>query len=299
VRERAKVPTAQIAAIFEEKIGNKLGLNALDVAQAIVRIANDKMAGAIRMVSLARGHDPRDFALFPFGGAGPLHACAIARELDIPTLLIPARPGITNALGCALANLRHDLVRGLNTPLNALDMALLHDTFAKQIAEGKAAIARDGVRVERIETTHALDMQFAGQSHVLRVPIADVALSRESLAALFDGAYWQRFHVRLPEMRAVVVNVHTAVLGVRAAWDLRLLASHRSANGATAQTRSREVFFDGAMRETPIFAREQIAAAQMLRGPCIIEQMDCTTVIEPGWGAQHDAVGNLLVQIVT
>ena len=120
------VPLAEIAARIEAQIGAPLGLDAHAAAAAVLRVANDRMAGAIRMVSLARGHDPRDFALFAYGGAGPLHASALARELGIPSVLIPARPGITNAIGCATADLRHDFVNTLNTPLAMLEMAEVH-----------------------------------------------------------------------------------------------------------------------------------------------------------------------------
>ncbi len=106
---------------LEQQVGRQLGLDPVAAAGAVVRVANDRMAGAVRMVSLARGYDPRDFCLFAFGGAGPLHATAVARELGIPRVLIPARPGLTNALGCLVADLRHDFVRTLNLPLERLD----------------------------------------------------------------------------------------------------------------------------------------------------------------------------------
>src|SRR5690606_37491960 len=111
------VSVETIRGAFADRIGAKTGLDPLAAAEAVLRMANLKMAGAIRMVSLAKGHDPRDFALFAFGGAGPLHASALARELGIPRLLVPARPGITNALGCVVADLRHDFVRTLNRPV--------------------------------------------------------------------------------------------------------------------------------------------------------------------------------------
>ena len=130
------------------KIGKPLGLDATAAAAAILRIANDKMAGAIRMVSLARGHDPRDFVLFPFGGAGPLHAAALARELAIPKLLIPVRPGITNALGCVVADARHDYVNTVNKPLPALDIesGLVHPGSADRRRPGHARARRRGDR---------------------------------------------------------------------------------------------------------------------------------------------------------
>jgi N-methylhydantoinase A len=290
-----KVPTAQLAEIFEAKIGRALGLDAVQAASAIVRIANDTMAGAIRMVSLARGHDPRDFALFPFGGAGPLHACALARELHIPRLLIPARPGITNALGCALSDLRHDSANALNTPLSTLLIEDLHALFKAQFAQGQAQVNASGVTLARVYARYAIDMQFAGQSHVLRVAVEDPTLSKETLATLFAQAYWQRFHVTLPEMHAVLVNVHTAVIGERPGWNLAALASKvPTAQMADAKSGTREVYFENGFCETPIYTKEKLPAGQALAGPAVIEQMDSTLLIEPGWTASVDELGNVL-----
>jgi N-methylhydantoinase A len=151
-----------------EHVGRPLGLDAIAAAAAIVRVANDKMAGAIRMVSLSRGHDPRDFALFAFGGAGPLHAAALARELGIPKLLIPTRPGLTNALGCVVADLRHDFVATVNQPLVLLEEGRVAEVMAAQVAAGRERIGREGVAIERIVTLHRADMQFQGQSHICR-----------------------------------------------------------------------------------------------------------------------------------
>ena len=146
---------------------------------AIVRVANDKMAGAIRMVSLARGHDPRDFALFAFGGAGPLHAAALARELGIPKVLIPARPGITNALGCLVADLRHDFVAHRQPAARgAAPTAASRAVFAAQIASGTdAARARERRGRAASITLHRADMQFQGQSHILPVAIDSTAIT--------------------------------------------------------------------------------------------------------------------------
>ena len=129
-----------IEAIFKENLGDPLGVSGVEAAEAVIRIANAKMAGAIRMVSLSLGADPRDFALFAFGGAGPLHAAALARELGVPQVLVPARPGITNALGCVVADLRHDFVQTINQPLDTADIDALHALFAAQVAEGEAAL---------------------------------------------------------------------------------------------------------------------------------------------------------------
>jgi N-methylhydantoinase A len=289
-----------IRAALLEQVGAPLGLDAIQAAAAIVRVANDRMAGAIRMVSLARGHDPRDFALFAFGGAGPLHAVALARELAIPKVLIPARPGLTNALGCVVADLRHDFVATVNQPLEALDGARIAQVFAQQMASGAALLARENVAVERVVTLHRADMQFQGQSHILPVAIDSPAISLEALRALFAAAYWKRFGVELPEIRPVLVNLHTAVIGRRKPVSLRAIAAAApKATLAEARRAVRPVWFDGGWLETPVYVREQLPARARFDGPAIVEQLDCTTVIEPGDRVEVDAIGDLIVSVRT
>ena len=131
------VDIAALSKAFDSQLATPLGLSAIEAAEAVIRMANTKMAGAMRMVSLSLGVDPRDFALFAFGGAGPLHAASLAKELGIPRVLVPARPGLTNALGCIVADLRHDYVRTINVPLETVDITALHDLFLEQQAAGK------------------------------------------------------------------------------------------------------------------------------------------------------------------
>jgi N-methylhydantoinase A len=284
-----------VRRIFADELGEKLGLDAEESAAAVLRIANDRMAGALRLVSLSRGHDPRDFALFAFGGAGPLHASALAKELGIPRVLVPARPGITNALGCVVADLRHDYVNTVNAPVPALDMEQVRRTLEEQIAEGKATIEREGVEIEGITLIHSADMQFQGQSHILTVPISGLEVSRNELQAAFEAAYWDRFEVALPEIRAVLVNLNTAVIGNRRPMPLDRLADAGGAAEGPAVTRS--VWFASGWRETPIYRRGQIRPGATLQGPAIIEQLDTTIVVEPEDSVTADPVGNLILRV--
>ncbi len=282
-----------LRAAIEAAVGTPLGLDATAAAAAIVRVANDKMAGAVRMVSLARGHDPRDFALFAFGGAGPLHAVALARELGIPTVLIPARPGLTNALGCVVADLRHDFVATVNQPLEALDEARIGAVFHAQIVAGRERIAREQVAVERIVSVHRADMQFQGQSHILPVAVADINITVKELRAAFEAAYWQRFGVELSEIRPVLVNLHTAVIGQRKPLSLALIAAGEpAATLDEARRTTRPVWFDGGWVETPVYLRDRLPRDARFDGPAIVEQLDCTTVVEPGNRVWIDSIGN-------
>ena len=285
----------ELRAVFEATIGRHLGLDAEGAAAAILRIANDRMAGALRLVSLDRGHDPRDFALFAFGGAGPLHATALAAELGVPKVLVPARPGITNALGCLAADVRHDYVNTVNTPVGDLDMDRVRAILGAQIAEGEATIEREGIAVTGIAVLHFADMQFLGQSHILTIPVADTDVRREHLQTGFEAAYWSRFGVELPEIRAVLVNLHTAVIGRREGVPLEALAHAQRAGDSPASVR--RVWFDSDWVETPIYRREQLSPGTRLVGPAIIEQLDSTAVIAPGDRLEADALGNMIITV--
>lgn len=289
----------QLRETFERELGEPLGLSADAAAAAVLRVANNKMAGAIRMVSLARGHDPRDFALFAFGGAGPLHAAALARELSIPRVVIPARPGITNAIGCVVADARHDYVRTLNQPLGLVDMDQVTAIFDAQIAEGHATLEREGIAVEKVVTLHSADMQFQGQTHILTIPLPGRRLSRTELEGLFAKAYWERFAVELPEIRPVLVNLNTAVIGHRKTVGVEALSDDtlRGTSLKDSLIGERQVWFEDGWRTTPIHAREALPADAAFPGPAIVRQMDTTVVIPPDATLSQDGHGNLILTL--
>jgi N-methylhydantoinase A len=287
-----------VRAIFQKELGDRLGLDATGAADAVVRIANARMSDAVRMVSVSLGEDPRDFALFAFGGAGPLHASAIARELGIPRVLTPSRPGITNALGCVVADLRHDFVNTVNRPLAVVDIAAVHALFARQSEEGRRLIGKEVVAISEIREIHSVDMQFIGQTHLLRVPLPNPTPSVEELQRRFEEAYFNRFHVELNEIRANLVNVNTSMIGRREEIDLSILIdpAGRKATLAEAQTSSRTVWF-GEWLETPVYWRDHLPPNAEIAGPAIVEQMDTTIIIEPGDLAAQDHDGNIIITV--
>jgi N-methylhydantoinase A len=281
-----------------DQIGAPLGLGVEAAAEAVIRIANTHMAGAIRMVSISLGADPRDFALFAFGGAGPLHAVALARELNVPKVLIPARPGITNALGCVVADLRHDFVRTLNRPLDTVDMAYVHAVLAGQEEIGRRLIGAEKITLQATRATYSADMQFVGQTHLLRVPLATPTPSREALQAGFEAAYHTRFRVDLPMIRANLVNLNCSVIGERPAFDLSRLIDPQGRHANATPDHIRPVWF-GKWVDTPVYWRDHLPLDLNLQGPAIIEQMDTTSVIEPGATVTSDADGNLIVEVAS
>jgi N-methylhydantoinase A len=281
---------------FTTKIGAALGLSAEAAAEAVIRIANTHMAGAIRMVSLSLGADPRDYALFAFGGAGPLHATALAAELAIPRVLVPARPGMSNALGCVVADLRHDSVRTLNRPLDSVDMTRVHQVLADQIAQGQARITASNIALTNTQIELSADMQFIGQTHLLRVPLPHATPTREDLQARFEAAYHARFRVNLPTIRANLVNLNTSVIGQRPEMDLSRLIDPSGRNATPEPQSHRPVWFGGWV-DTPVYWRDHLPLDLHLQGPAIIEQMDTTTVLHPGCAVTSDTDGNLLIEV--
>lgn len=280
-------------------LAGPLGTDPVGAAEAVIRVANTHMAGAIRMVSVSLGVDPRDFALFAFGGAGPLHASALARELGVPKVLVPARPGITNALGCVVADLRHDYVRTVNRPLDGLDAADIHAIFSEQAALGEAQINREKIALTGVRHLYSVDMQFIGQTHLLRVGLDSGTPTVAELQKRFEQAYFDRFQVKLDDIRANLVNVNTSVIGQRPPLDLSLLIdpSSRKATLEMARKETRKVMFDGAWHDTPVYWRDHLPLDAEIHGPAIIEQMDTTIVIEPPDVARGDAEGNIIISI--
>lgn len=281
---------------MREQIAAPLGLSVEQAAEAVIRIANTHMAGAIRMVSLSMGADPRDFALFAFGGAGPLHAVALARELGVPKVLVPARPGLTNALGCVVADLRHDFVRSLNQPLDLVDMARVHEILAEQESHGRKLISDEHITLKSVNTLYSADMQFIGQTHLLRVDLPSSTPTRQEMQDIFERAYHQRFRVDLPNIRANLVNLNVSVIGARPDIDLSALLDAEG-RGTTPELREhRRIWFDG-WQEVPVYWRDQLPLDLDLQGPAIIEQMDTTIIIDPDCHVRADRDGNLIIEV--
>ncbi len=288
-----------VRAALVDKIGKALALDPVETAAAILAIANNAMAGAIRFISVEKGHDPRDFALFAFGGAGPLHATALARELGVPTVLVPRFPGITSALGCVVADVRHDFGQSIGQSLLDVSGDDADAILRAQVARGREMIADENVAVDAIDVSHEADMLYAGQSHVIRIPVASPGFDPAAVHTAFIARYRERFEAELPEMRPVLMALRTAVIGRRPRLDLDLLLPVAGGELADAEVGGRRAFFHGGWHDTPVYARERLPIGAVFNGPAIVEQMDTTTVVEPGDSMAVDDAGNLIITLGT
>jgi len=272
-----------------------LGLSTMAAAEAIARVANSRMAGALRLVSIERGHDPQRFVLMPFGGAGALHAGALMKETGLGATLVPRFPGVTSALGCVIADMRHDFVRTVNRPLGALDAGALGKAIADYAAEGERLVRAAAVELEAIACEIELDMSYVGQTHTLAVPIDEADPDAAAIRAAFEKAYKAAFGRLLEGIEMRVLTLRVAVIGRRPKIDLARLAP-QGGSIAAAKTGTRPVWFDGAWADTAIYDRLALPIDARIEGPAILEQPDATTVIEPDLAATVDRFGNLIVR---
>src|SRR3954471_8144907 len=285
---------------IDEHVCKPLNLSTDDAAAAIVRVADARMAGAIRLVSIERGHDPQIFVAMPFGGGGALHVGALIREIGLKSAVVPRFPGITSALGCVLADLRHDMVQTVNLMLDGLDAHALAVRMAVAGKEASEVMKAAGIPVARIDVIYELDMHYLGQTHTVSVPLpvdADArGLSEPLVRKAFEQSYSASFSRLLPGLAVRIVSLRVAAIGRRPAFDFSVFAPEASASLDKARTGSRKVWFDGGFRDTAIWSRLALPAGARIEGPAILEQPDATTVIEPGHIGRVDKLGNVIVE---
>jgi N-methylhydantoinase A len=281
---------AAAQAAIRERVADPLGLGVTEAAAAIVEIVNSNMAEALRIVSVERGHDAREFALIAFGGAGPVHAASLAAELQIPEVIVPPVSGAFSALGVVASDLKRDYSRTLYADLQALDPARVAEALAEMEATTSEWLASTGIPTERCQLLRAADLRYRRQAYELTVPMDQGAVTRESLdrlATAFHDRHRQTYGHANPEEVVQLVNLRLTAIG-----RLPGLTLAQPPVAAPARRRKREVWFpqDGSA-PCPIHWRDGLAAGETLTGPVIIEAMDSTIVVPPGWIASVDGKG--------
>lgn len=279
---------------IRKHVAEPLGLDVLAAAEAILTVANARMAGAMRLVSIEKGHDPRQFAYMPFGGGGGLHVCAMMREVGVTTGIVPRYPGVTSALGCVMADMRHDAVQTLNQPLDAIRFEDLHALRAGFHARCRERLDSAGVAFEAQREEIVLDMLYQGQTHSVAVPVDPAALTREAVRAAFEAAYRAEFGRVLDGIAIRVLNLRYALIGVRPKFDLALLAPQ--GEGRSEPLGEQAVYVNGGWVQARRFARLDLPVGARIDGPAILEQSDTTVWLEPGFSATVDRFGNLILR---
>ncbi len=281
-------------------LGQKLGLDAVTAAHGIATIVDNAMSLAVRAVSVKRGIDPRETTLIAFGGAGPLHAVAIAREISIPKVVIPKFPGAFSALGMLMAQWRQDFVRTLIGELGKVGTDLAATAFAELRAGGEAALARD--RLVGGQFNFAADLRYRGQEHTIPIAVTgtqDLTTTTEATRARFDAQHDQHYGHAAPDQSIEIVNLRLVVTVPRMQDTIGLwLTEPWKPEGKAAEQRRPVVFADAKRPvETLILWRPRLAAGSEIAGPALIEEANSTTLIGPGDRAAVDAIGNIIVTL--
>lgn len=296
---RLDIEAAQAA--IEAHIAVPLKLGVMAAAEAIIRVANSKMAGAIRLVSIERGHDPKQFAAMPFGGGGALHAGALMKEVGLQSALVPRYPGINSALGCTIADMRHDFVQTVNGVLDGLDFAALDAQMSKLAERGLERLANAGVAFERRDILFELDMSYVGQTHTVDVPLpldfdaARTEIGAEAVLRAFETRYREVYGRPLADIGIRVLNLRVSAIGRRPKFDLTLLAPAAGAAPKDAHSGTRRIWFGGRYHDAPVYQRLPLAVGAEIPGPAILEQPDTTIWIEPDLRGRVDRFGNLSI----
>lgn len=289
----AALDAAKSREAIETHVARPLGLDPLAAAEAILTVANARMAGAIRVVSIERGHDPRQFAYMPFGGGGALHVCAMMREVGVATGIVPRYPGVTSALGCVMADMRHDAVQTLNRGLAELDWNDVRARVEQLATQCQARLDSAGVRFAGVREVIEFDMLYAGQTHTVSVGVAREALQADGLRAAFESSYRAAFGRVLEGIAIRVMNLRYARIGERPKFDLAVLAPQGA--GSTAVLGTQPVYHAGRWWDAKRHARLDLPVGARVEGPAILEQPDTTVWLEPGFQAEVDRLGNLLI----
>ncbi len=283
-----------------ERIAKPLGLSVPRAAEGILRIAATAMSYAVKGVSTDRGLDAAAFALIAYGGAGPLHASAIAREIGMRRVIVPRAPGHFCAFGMLHSDLRYDFVRTWFTRLDDASFEDIERVFSDLVAEGRKSLDGSGVPFGRVTLTYAADMRYVGQEHPVSVDLPSSVFKRrdrEAVKRRFDEVHLRRYGTSAPEERAEIVSLRATVTGTMKKPPLERIARGGRAPLREASTGRRPAWFFDRFLKTPTFARAALRAGNRIKGPALIEEYASTTVLMPGDRLQVDEYGNLVIQV--
>ncbi len=295
---RLDLESAQNA--LRQHIAEPLGMSLEEAAEGIIRIAASTMSSVVKRVTTERGLDARDFPMVAFGGAGPLHAVLVARELQMPQVIIPNAPGHFSAYGMLVADLRRDYVKTRFLPLEQLDFDLVNKLCSEMEHQGQAEIRQAAVRVGDIHIERALDMRYVGQEHAVTVEIPTQVFeqgNKAEIKRLFDAVHLQRYGYSSDAEKAEIVSIRTSVVGQMPKPVLATLPPGGTQPKDAATTRPIYFSAEVGWQDAPVYQREQLQAGNRIEGPCLIEEYASTTVVMPGDRVEVDGLGNLIIEV--
>lgn len=284
--------------VIAQNIAHPLGLTLEEAAEGIVQVVNASMVKGIRVVSVSKGYDPREFCLMAFGGAGPLHAAELAAEMDIPTVLVPVAPGVTSALGLLMADLRHDFAQTVLKPgseLSPMEITFRYEQLETQAVE---QMSREGVPVQDVTLARTADARYVGQGYELEVAVASGKLEQQHLDDImerFHNSHVRNYGYASRDNAVEVVNLRVTALAAMPRPDLARSSGPTGGDASNALIGERDVYFKNETKRTGIYDRSVLRPGDTIIGPAIVEQLDSTTVVWVDQTATVDEYLNLLL----
>jgi N-methylhydantoinase A len=285
---------------INEKIAKPLGLDLYEAAAGIINVMNNNMLAAIRLVSIERGLDPRDFVLLPFGGAGPLHGGELAQLLGIPTILVPPSPGVLSAQGLTVSSLREEFSRTCLQDLAAFDPGLVASRFDDMQSEAECWLDSEQVLAADRQIEWQASLRYRHQGFELHVPWPERAVSSLAVARLsaaFHALHKQLYTFALEDTPIELVGLRVTAVG-RLPPPRRLPLAPDATRGCTLIGRQ-SIYFSGRFLDAPIYARSALSPDQVIRGPAIVQQLDATILLGPDEVATVHPYGALLITVTT
>jgi len=280
-----------------ENVARQVNLDALRAAEGIIQITCENMAQAIKMVLIDRGRDPRDFVLVSFGGAGPMHACFIARALNIPQVVVPAYAGVASAFGATAMDLRHDLEAFFYAPVEGIDVTRLNRLYEQLEAQGKNLLAQEALSQERISVSRGAQMRYIGQSYEVETPVPAGQLSAASLPQIvrnFHREHEREYGVASEQFAPAFVGLGVTVIGHN---EKPPIVQGSMATGQNPLKGERRVYFSGHWLPTPVYDGQRLTQGFTLRGPAIVEYEHSCAVLPPDTSAVVDGLDNLVISV--
>jgi N-methylhydantoinase A len=277
------------------RIGEALDLDTTEAARAILEVANANLADAIRLALIRRGHDPRDFALVAFGGAGPLHGAELARELSVPTVLVPPNPGITSALGCLLVDVRHDFSEMHLVPAEETEPSEIESRFTELEGRARERLRAEGIADEDVRLLRSLDMRYLGQWRSLEISVDGEVESLGDLTARFHEEHERQHAYRRDETPVEIYQLKVTAVGTIPKPELP--REHTEEHEPEAKEHREAVFGDEHGVSAAVYERDDLRPGARIDGPAIIEQLDSTVIVPPGDRAEVDSFSNIIIRI--
>ncbi|MGP4081575.1 hydantoinase/oxoprolinase family protein [Pseudalkalibacillus sp. R45] len=283
---------------IDEKVSNRFGLSTEEGALGIIRIANSNMLNALKLISVRKGYNPKEFTLVAFGGGGSMHAPALAQDLGVKKVVVPVASSVFSAWGMLMTDLRHDYIQTYIKRLNEIDLEGLNEEWTTLEDQATKQYEEEDVTTDRVLFTRFADMRYLGQEHTVKVPVPEGELSKESIEEVirrFHELHEKNFTFKLEEAQTEIVNLHLTAFGRVQKPELQKLA-RSSDNLEVALKETRSVFYEEeGWLETDVFHRELLSPGMKVVGPAIIEEPSATTVLYPGQTLTVDVYGNLII----